>query len=110
MTDNNNLTAKPFPPLAKRMLIGASIGLVLIAAFLFSAGEPNPAWPTFWMIKPLIMVPLAGSCGGLFYHLMDPIRNKGGWKKILINAFSVLVYIIGLWLGTVLGLNGTMWN
>lgn len=96
--------------LGKRMLIGAAIALTLITIFLLKAGAPDPAWGKFWMIRPLIIVPLAGACGGVFYHLMDTLRSKGGWKKIAANVLSVVVFIIGLWLGTVLGLNGTMWN
>ena len=112
MTQKNN-SAAPFiysALLGKRMIIGAAIGLTLITIFLLMAGTPNPAWGKFWMIRPLIIVALAGACGGVFYHLLDNFRNQGGWKKIAANVLSVIVFIIGLWLGTVLGLNGTMWN
>lgn len=94
----------------KRALQGAGIAFVLIVLFLLTAGEPNPDWPKFWMIRPLLIVPAAGAIGGLFYYLMDNLRYQGGWKKILANIASLLVYLTGLWLGTVLGLDGTMWN
>ena len=112
MTQQNNLSAGPInrASLVKRMLIGAGIGLILISLFLFTAGKPNPEWGNFWRIKPLIMVPFAGSIGGLFYYFMDYLSYKGGWRKILAMIGSIVVFIIGLWLGTVLGLNGTYWN
>jgi len=112
MTQRNNLTTQSIHPasLGKRMLQGAGIGLVLITAFLLSAGEPNPAWAKLWMIRPLIIVPLAGATGGVFYYLMDHLRFQGGWRKVLANILSLLVYTIGLWLGTVLGFAGTYWN
>jgi hypothetical protein len=112
MTQKDNLTTKPIhpAPLGKRMLVGAAIALFLIAAFLSRAGDPDPEWPRFWMIRPLIIVPAAGAMGGLFYYLMDNIRYQGGWRRILADILSLIVYIIGLWLGTVLGLDGTMWN
>lgn len=94
----------------RRMLWGAGIALTLIILFLTGAGEPDPRWGKLWMVKPLIVVPLAGSMGGLFYHFMDRIRYQGGWKKLLANIVSVIVYVFVLWIGTVLGLNGTMWN
>lgn len=94
----------------KRMLQGAGIALTLIIFFLLGAGEPNPDWPKLWMIKPLIMVPLAGALGGVFYYNMDHLRYLGGWRKALAYALSLIVYIVVLWLGTVLGLNGTMWD
>lgn len=62
------------------------------------------------MIKPLIIVPLAGAIGGIFYYVMDHLRYNGGWKLILANILSLIAYSIGLWLGIVLGLDGTFWN
>lgn len=94
----------------KRALQGAGIAFVLIALLLLAAGEPNPAWPKFWMIRPLLIVPAAGAVGGLFFYFMDGLRYQGGWKKILAHIISLLVYLVGLWLGTVLGLDGTMWD
>lgn len=112
MTLKNYLTTEALNPavLGKRMLVGAGIALVLISFFLFSAGEPNPEWPNLWQVRPLVVVPLAGAMGGVFYHLMDYLRAQGGWKGIVTNVLSLVVYLIGLWLGTVLGLAGTMWN
>lgn len=111
MTHPNKSTEPIYQtPFAKRVLVGAGIALTLIGIFLLSAGEPNPEWPKLWFLRPLIIVPLAGAAGGLFYHLMDVLRKQGIWQKVLANVLSVIVYIIGLWMGTVLGLVGTMWD
>jgi hypothetical protein len=108
---SNSITGSTHPSSSgKRMLWGAGIALILISLLLLSAGEGNPAWPKFWWIRPLLVVPFAGAMGGLFYHLMSYFRLQGGWKKIAANIISLIVYIIGLWLGTVLGLVGTMWH
>ena len=96
--------------LGKRALLGAAIALVLISFFLFNAGEPDPSWPKLWMIRPLIIVPLAGALGGVFYHFMNQLLYQRGWKKVVAIIVSLIVYIFGLWIGTVLGLDGTMWN
>ena len=109
MTQQNELSNYPVS-LIKKMVVGAAIGLTLITIFLLSVGEYNPAWPKLWMIRPLIIVPLAGAVGGAIYHYMDGLRYQGGWKKILANFLSLLVYLIGLWMGTVLGLDGRMWD
>ena len=112
MTHQNNPTTPPIHPVsvARRMLQGAAIAFILISIFLLSVRHPNPAWPKLWMVKPLIIVPLAGALGGIFYYLMDHLRYQGGWIKVLAFIFSLIVYIVVLWLGTVLGLNGTLWN
>jgi hypothetical protein len=48
--------------------------------------------------------------GGLFYYIMGPLRYQGGWKKIIAVTISLIVYFIGLWMGTILGLDGTLWD
>lgn len=112
MTQKNNLTTQSIRPasLGKRMLVGAGIGLLLISMFLISAGEPNPAWGKLWMIRPLIIVPLAGAMGGLCNYFIINFYNLVGLNKIIAMILSVIVFIVGLWLGIVLGLDGTMWN
>lgn len=111
MTQSNNSTSQPHQAsLIKRMLVGAGIGLILISLFLLSAGEPNPEWGKLWMIKPLIIVPLAGAMGGLCNYFIVHFHNQVGVNKVIAMILSVIVCIIGLWLGTVLGLNGTYWN
>ncbi|GAB3708634.1 hypothetical protein GCM10027592_44000 [Spirosoma flavus] len=96
--------------LRKRALLGAVIGLALISYFLLSLNHPNPNWPKFWMVRPLLVVPFAGACGGIFYYFTSHLSIRKGWQKIALNVLSFLVFIIGLWMGIVLGLDGTMWN
>lgn len=112
MQKQNDLSTQPIhpAPVSKRMLQGAGIAFVLIALFLYGTGEPNPAWPKFWMVKPLLIVPVAGAMGGVFYYFMDHLRFQGGWIRALAYILSLVGYLMAIWLGTVLGLNGTMWN
>jgi len=112
MTQRKNLTAHSVHPvsLGSRLLLGAGIALILITVFLLQVRGADPEWGKLWMVKPLIIVPVAGAMGAAFYFFMDHLRNEGGWRKILANVLSLIVYLIALWLGTVLGLNGTLWN
>jgi hypothetical protein len=96
--------------LTKRALIGAAIAFILMSIFLMGVNHPNPAWPKFWYIRPLVVLPFAGAAGGIFYHLVNPFHYGSPWKKILAAILCLLVYIFALWMGTVLGLNGTLWN
>lgn len=96
--------------LTTRMLQGASIAFVLISVFLFTVDNPNPAWPKYWMVRPLMIVPAAGAMGGLLFYLMDYVRAMGGWKKPVAYIISILGYVVALWMGTVVGLDGTLWN
>lgn len=112
MTFDKNAAAPTIhpAPLYKRMLQGAAIALVLIILFLASADEADPAWPKFWMIRPLIIVPIAGAMGGAFHFFLDDLRSQGGWRKTLAILLSIVGFLIALWMGTILGLDGTMWN
>lgn len=96
--------------LSKRMLAGAGIGLLLICLFLSSAGHPNPFWPKLWILRPLIIVPFAGAIAGLCNYYLVYFHNIMGVNKTVAMILSVVIFIIGLWLGIVLGLNGTYWN
>ncbi|SOC80991.1 hypothetical protein SAMN06296241_2561 [Salinimicrobium sediminis] len=95
--------------LAKRMLIGAGIALVFIAIFLFGA-TPKPEWSPYWILRPFIIVPLAGAFGGAFYHFMGIPRSRGGLVKALSILFSFIGYVVIVWLGTVLGFDGTFFD
>ncbi|RFZ84251.1 potassium transporter KefB [Mucilaginibacter terrenus] len=111
MTQGNILTSPIRPSaLVIRMLIGAGIGLVLIGLFLSGVNHPNPAWPKYWMARPLIIVPLAGATGGAISYFLDGLRQQGGWKMFAAITLSLVIYLIGLFMGTVLGLDGTLWN
>ncbi|HEY1025926.1 MAG TPA: hypothetical protein VGE26_12220 [Sphingobacteriaceae bacterium] len=105
-TTPQNHPASPALP----MLIGAGIGFILISFFVFGVDNPSPDWPKFWYIRPLIVTPVAGAMGGAFYYLMDYLSSYRGLNRTVAVILSVIVFFVGLWLGTVLGLAGTMWN
>lgn len=112
-TQTNHLNNQPIQVgiLRKRMIICAGIALAVICIFILPIKHPNPAWGKFWMIRPLIITPLAGAGGGMFYYLVHHFTaNLQGWKKALIYLFSFIGCLVALWLGIVLGLSGTLWN
>jgi len=112
MTQRSNATTQPKPSasLAKPVLTGAAIGLALISLFLAGVDDADPAWGKYWMMRPLLIVPLAGACGGAFYYFMNRLSYRGKLNKTVAVILSLAVYITGLFLGTVLGLDGTLWD
>lgn len=108
----NNATSHSDPTaLKRRLLIGAGIATALIVFFLLNAGESKPEWGKYWRIKPLIMVPLAGAFGGgLFHYIQQFIGGQKTWTRIAAFLIGAIAFIVTLWIGTVLGLNGTHWD
>jgi hypothetical protein len=113
MTLQNNFTSRPINTrsLITRMLVGAGIGLALVTFFLIANTYTKPEWGKFWMLRPLIITPLAAAGGGLGTYFMEYILGyKGGLSKIIAVIISIIGFLISLWLGTVLGFAGTLWN
>ena len=115
---NSNMTAKnPFtmPPVNRYtlfifMLAGAVIGLGIITLFVFTVDHPDPAWPAYWRLRPLIITPLAAAAGAAAVYLFNLVMPKTGWLKMVTIILSVIGFLISLWLGIVVGLDGTLWN
>lgn len=111
MNQDQNFSTQPKLPgsLVLRVIYGAGIALLFIAVFLIGA-ESKPGWSQYWMLRPLIIVPVAGAFGGIFFHYMGIARSKGGMIKALALLFSFIGYMVIVWLGIVLGLDGTLWD
>lgn len=112
MNHKSNFIARPIPwnSVVKRMLIGAGIGFFVISFFVFGVDQPHPDWPSNWRIRPLIITPIAAAFGAAFSAALDDLRQQGGWKSFAAIVISLFVFMIALWMGTVLGLDGTMWD
>lgn len=109
MNQSNSFPTKQsnYSLLIKHLFIGGGIGLILILIFLLGAGAPDPNWSKLWMLKPLIIVPITGGMGGIvIYFLNHQIISN----KVLARILGVIGYIIVLWMGFIVGLNGTMWD
>ena len=96
--------------LAKRMGIGAVIGFCVIGIFVFGVPEVPAEWGKYWRIRPLFFGPFAGAMGGLCNYFIMRYHVFVGIPKWAAFLFSMLVCIVGMWMGIVLGLVGTMWH
>lgn len=107
-TDNSN-SQRVQDSSVKRMVVGAGIGLLLVSIFVIPA-EANPAWGKFWMVRPLVITPLAGAMGGLCSYFIVNFHDQAGINKTIAMILSVAVLIVGLFIGLVLGMDGTLWD
>ena len=105
-----SLSPPSLATLGRRTLVGAAIGLLLTSLFIFSADNADPAWSKLWFIKPLVLTPIATAMGGAFYFYIEQLFFFNGWNKPLAVIIGLVGFVVSLWLGKVLGFNGTYWN
>ena len=91
------------------MAIGAGFALIIMTIFLVTAGPGKPEWGAYWRIRPLILTPVIASFGGAFFGYLN-FRFRGGWLGLAAVLLGIVIYVISLWLGSVLGLVGTHWD
>ncbi|MBA9078656.1 potassium transporter KefB [Rufibacter quisquiliarum] len=92
------------------VLVGTVIAFLAISFFVFGVDAPHPEWGQFWQIRPLTLTPLAGAVGGACYSFLLHLSSRGTLNKTLALVLGVAIYLIGLFFGIVLGLDGTMWD
>lgn len=94
----------------KFIIAGGTIALAVIALFVFSVNTPNPEWGNYWRIKPLLLTPFIGTLGGMAMYYCTRLAAYMQINKVVGFLLSMPVYIVILWIGIILGLNGTLWN
>lgn len=94
----------------KHLVVGTTLALLLISIFLAGVKHPNPNWPAYWMVRPLVLVPVAGALGGGFFYMVRQWGQHETWKKVVATLIGVLGYLVAVWMGTIVGLDGTLWN
>lgn len=95
--------------LIKAMLIGGGIGLLIILFFI-TGTQTQPHWPELWKIRPLIITPLAAALGGGLAYITTCLHKRKGIHTIIAVIISLFGFMIALWMGIVVGLDGTLWD
>lgn len=111
MTNILNKTRNISPKsLFRHLISGWATGLLITTLMILSADEFKPEWGEWWMLRPLIITPLAAAAGMLAFYLKVYFKPAGTISKTAIFLISLLLFLIALWLGIVLGFDGTLWN
>ena len=91
-------------------LAGLFIGFFLVTLFLWKADPPKPEWGDYWQIRPFIIVPLASALGGFMALFLITRPNTSIAAKLGLIVLALVGYIVALWMGIVLGFDGTHWD
>lgn len=85
-------------------------GLGLISLFVFGINDPAPEWGSYWQVRPLLLTPVIAGTGAGFAYLLF---NRGGGsagRKLLFTVLAASSFLFCLWIGVILGLDGTLWD
>jgi hypothetical protein len=90
-------------------LAGALLGSLIISFFVLGVDAARPEWGRYWMLKPYIVTPLVAGLSALGSYLViyKTLRSRSRAAALVLSAVT---YVVGLWMGIVLGLNGTLWD
>lgn len=112
MTNQLFLNIKQVRPatIAKTMALGLILGLVIISLFVFGVNNPKQEWGTNWRMQPLILTPIVVAFGSLAFFANRIFMPQTKTAKVLLSVASIIAFIISIWLGIIIGLNGTLWN
>lgn len=91
----------------KTLILPAFLGALVPAClltFLIIANSSNYA---VWMVFPLLLIPVGGAAGGIFFYLMGFLWFPKGSQKLIAILASILVYFVVVWLSSVLAFNFT---
>ncbi|OYQ43707.1 hypothetical protein [Flavobacterium aurantiibacter] len=91
-------------------VIGAAIGLSIIAAFLYTVRQPNPHWGSYWALKPVITCGTSGFVAGAILYILLAYPYKTLAWSIVGKLAGLVTFFSLLWVGMVAGLAGTFWN
>lgn len=96
--------------LIKFAIAGAFLALILISLLIFSVNTPKPEWGQHWFIRPIIVAPIIASIGGISMYLVNLGEFESKLLNLLLFLFSIVLFLFFLWIGIILGLDGTLWN
>ncbi|MDA3614427.1 LrgB family protein [Polluticaenibacter yanchengensis] len=96
--------------IAKTMLTGLVTGLVIISLFVFTVNNPKPEWGNNWRMQPLLLTPLVVAFGSLVFFANRIFQPQNKTVKTLLLIGSIIAFVFSIWIGIIIGLNGTLWN
>lgn len=92
------------------IVVGFALALAFVGFIILSVDNPKPEWSEYWFVKPLLITPIVGAIGGALCYLINTFSFQNSFVKLLRILISIIVLIFFIWIGTVLGLDGTLWN
>ncbi len=100
---NEFLQGLPLKTLIAPALLGASAPFALLLFIILTKEDVFESW--MWV--PLILIPMGGAVGGLFFYLMGFVWFPKGNQKLIAVIFSTLLYFVAIWISAVIAFNFT---
>jgi hypothetical protein len=104
MTKTNNFNqGTTLKRLGLPALLGATAPFSLLTFIILSKEDMFESW----MLIPLLLIPMGGAVGGVFFYLMGFVWFPKGTQKLLAIIFSTLIYFVAIWISAVIVFNLT---
>lgn len=84
-------------------LLGASAPFSLLLFIILTKAGPFESW----MLAPLILIPMGGAVGGVFFYLMGFLWFTHGKQKLVAIIFSTILYFVAIWMSAAIAFNFT---
>lgn len=106
-----NTSPNSFHPPVKELVLPAILGAVIPFALLSFIILTKENVFESWMFFPLLIIPSGGAFGGILFFLMGFLWFPTGNQKLMAIIFSTLIYLVTLWLSSVMAFALTgHWN
>lgn len=101
------LQGLPLKKLGLPALLGASAPFSLLLFIILTKEDMLE----LWMLVPLILIPMGGAVGGIFFYLMGFLWFPKGNQKLIAIIFSTILYFVAIWISAVTAFSFTgHWN
>jgi hypothetical protein len=87
-----------FKDLLLPAILGASLPLALLLFIIITKEDHFESW----MFYPLIIIPLGGAAGGIFFYLMGFQWFPSGNRKLIAIICSTILYFLAIWISAVM--------
>ena len=94
----------------KIVLLGFALGLFIASMLIHNVSFPKLSWGPNWYIKPMLVLSFVASIGSIPFYFANQYEASNHSKKILAYLGATLFLLFFIWIGIILGFDGTIWN
>lgn len=89
--------------LTRSALLGASLAFLPAVFFIVLFG--GISFEYGWLgLLPALTMPIAGTTVGMLYGILNYLRIREEWNKVLIDTMCAFAFVVAIWLSLIFAL------